>query len=71
MLLLIHKNCKKTCCFPTDEKRTNSSEESRRHDLAVTAAVFALVVLNVFLWCFCAGTAHKELNGKFKMFKII
>ncbi|XDV33744.1 hypothetical protein PO909_004061 [Leuciscus waleckii] len=56
-----HSSLTQTLITQWDEKR---SEESRRHDLAVTAAVFALVVLNVFLWCFCTGTAHKELNGQ-------
>ncbi|XP_077050979.1 zinc-alpha-2-glycoprotein-like [Siphateles boraxobius] len=59
-----HSSRTQTQIIKYDVKRTNSSEESRRHDLAVTAAVFALVVLNVFLWRICAGTAHKELNGQ-------
>ncbi|XP_039534196.1 zinc-alpha-2-glycoprotein-like [Pimephales promelas] len=59
-----HSSQTQTLIIKWDEKHTNSSEESRRHDLAVTAAVFALIVFNVFLWCFCTGTAHKELNGQ-------
>ncbi|KAG1948318.1 major histocompatibility complex class I ZDA [Pimephales promelas] len=59
-----HSSQTQTLIIKWGEKHTNSSEESRRHDLAVTAAVFALIVFNVFLWCFCTGTAHKELNGQ-------